>query len=296
MDKQDAALVTVLECGLNAPVRLRSVDFRLILLTEGRCEVTTPQGVFEACRFDAFLLQPDTPYRIRAVEAAKIIDVAFTQDAFMTACLPVLQGCPLLASFFVHSSERSDMTFLHFQKTPNAIRESVQRMLAEYRAQAPYFRQMLLCGLTSLLLQLSRSCRVESTATEAPGAQLVQRLMDYMVSHSAEVTLESLSEAFHYHPNTVASVLKKGTGKTFSQLLFQTRMSLAAQLLTHSRLSIREIAGQCGYSNTSYFYSRFHQYYGMTPGEYSLRAKPRATRARRDRAGRAVEPLVQSAQ
>lgn len=113
--------------------------------------------------------------------------------------------------------------------------------------------------LTGLLLQLSRSCRVESAATEAPGAQLVQRLMDYMVSHSAEVTLESLSEAFHYHPNTVASVLKKGAGKTFSQLLFQTRMSHAAQLLTHSRLSIREIAEQRGYSNTSYFYSRFHQ-------------------------------------
>lgn len=145
MDNADAALVTVLECALNAPVRLCSADLRLLLLTEGRCDATTPQGVFEACRLDAFVLQPDTPYRIHAVEAAKIIDVAFTQDAFMTACLSVPQGCPLLTGFFVHSSVRSDMTFLHFQKTPPAIRESVQRMPAEYRAQAPYFRQVLLC-------------------------------------------------------------------------------------------------------------------------------------------------------
>ena len=51
--------------------------------------------------------------------------------------------------------------------------------------------------------------------------------------------------------------------------------SNAAQLLRYSRLPAEEIAARCGYGNISYFYTRFHQYFGMTPGEYVERSRER---------------------
>ncbi|MBO4470928.1 MAG: helix-turn-helix transcriptional regulator [Clostridia bacterium] len=45
-------------------------------------------------------------------------------------------------------------------------------------------------------------------------------------------------------------------------------MQEAKNLLLQERLSVTEIAGQCGYSNASKFAACFRRITGMTPGEW----------------------------
>ena len=252
-----------------------SSGYSLFWLKRGECAVQTPKGCFEASCGDAFLLQPDGLYTISPKTEARLYRVDFHREAFLRACLPALKGCPLLVSFFVHNSVRSDMAFLHFHGVSPEIGALLCTMNREFEEKGAYYQTILLCSLINLLLQLSRNCRIDTTANEPPAGQLLQRLMEYLVSHADSVTLGGMAEAFHYHPNTIAAVLKKGTGKNFSQLVQQTRMSNAAQLLRYSRLPAEEIAARCGYGNISYFYTRFHQYFGMTPGEYVERSRER---------------------
>ena len=256
---------------ISAPVSVCSSGYSLFWLKRGECAVQTPKGCFEAGCGDAFLLQPDGLYTIPPKTEAR----DFHREAFLRACLPALKGCPLLVSFFVHHSVRSDMAFLHFHGVSPEIGALLCTMNREFEEKGAYYQTILLCSLINLLLQLSRNCRIDTTANEPPAGQLLQRLMEYLVSHADSVTLGGMAEAFHYHPNTIAAVLKKGTGKNFSQLVQQTRMSNAAQLLRYSRLPAEEIAARCGYGNISYFYTRFHQYFGMTPGEYAERRRER---------------------
>ena len=256
---------------ISAPVSVCSSGYSLFWLKRGECAVQTPKGCFEAGCGDAFLLQPDGLYTIPPKTDAR----DFHREAFLRACLPALKGCPLLVSFFVHNSVRSDMAFLHFHGVSPEIGALLCTMNREFEEKGAYYQTILLCSLINLLLQLSRNCRIDTTANEPPAGQQLQRLMEYLVSHADSVTLGGMAEAFHYHPNTIAAVLKKGTGKNFSQLVQQTRMSNAAQLLRYSRLPAEEIAARCGYGNISYFYTRFHQYFGMTPGEYAERRRER---------------------
>lgn len=260
---------------VSAPACVCSSGYSLFWLERGECAVQTPKGCFEAGCGDAFLLQPDGLYTISPKTEARLYRVDFHREAFLHACLPALKGCPLLLSFFVHDSVRSDMAFLHFRGVSQEIGALLRTMNREFEEKGTYYQTILLCSLINLLLQLSRNCRIDTTANEPPAGQLLQRLMEFLVSHADSVTLGGMAEAFHYHPNTIAAVLKKGTGKTFSQLVHQTRMSNAAQLLRYSRLPAEEIAARCGYGNTSYFYTRFHQYFGMTPGEYAERGRER---------------------
>lgn len=260
---------------ISAPVSICSSGYSLFWLKRGECAVQTPKGCFEAGCGDAFLLQPDGLYTISPKTEARLYRVDFHREAFLRACLPALKGCPLLVSFFVHNSVRSDMAFLHFHGVSPEIGALLCTMNREFEEKGAYYQTILLCSLINLLLQLSRNCRIDTTANEPPAGQLLQRLMEYLVSHADSVTLGGMAEAFHYHPNTIAAVLKKGTGKNFSQLVQQTRMSNAAQLLRYSRLPAEEIAARCGYGNISYFYTRFHQYFGMTPGEYVERSRER---------------------
>lgn len=260
---------------ISTPVSVCSSGYSLFWLERGECAVQTPKGCFEAGCGDAFLLQPDGLYTILPKTEARLYRVDFHREAFLRACLPALKGCPLLVSFFVHNSVRSDMAFLHFHGVSPEIGALLCTMNREFEEKGAYYQTILLCSLINLLLQLSRNCRIDTTANEPPAGQLLQRLMEYLVSHADSVTLGGMAEAFHYHPNTIAAVLKKGTGKNFSQLVQQTRMSNAAQLLRYSRLPAEEIASRCGYGNISYFYTRFHQYFGMTPGEYAERSRER---------------------
>jgi AraC-like DNA-binding protein len=45
-------------------------------------------------------------------------------------------------------------------------------------------------------------------------------------------------------------------------------MSQAAYLLTNSTLPVADIIESVGYDNTSYFYRKFKEWYGMGPKEY----------------------------
>jgi AraC-like DNA-binding protein len=47
------------------------------------------------------------------------------------------------------------------------------------------------------------------------------------------------------------------------------RMEQAARLLREGRLSVAEIAEQCGFQSPGYFSRLFQQTYGMKPSEYA---------------------------
>ena len=54
----------------------------------------------------------------------------------------------------------------------------------------------------------------------------------------------------------------------YKELLQSKRMSQAAYLLTNSTLPVADIIESVGYDNTSYFYRKFKEWYGMGPKEY----------------------------
>ena len=62
--------------------------------------------------------------------------------------------------------------------------------------------------------------------------------------------------------------IKKRTGKTYKELLQAKRMNQAVYLLSNSRLSVSDIIESVGYDNTSYFYRKFKERYGVSPKEY----------------------------
>ena len=60
-------------------------------------------------------------------------------------------------------------------------------------------------------------------------------------------------------------------GMTPTQYVNQIRIQHAAHLLRSDDLSIEELALQCGFENTGYFYRLFRQNYGTTPKTYRRR-------------------------
>ena len=244
-------------------------DYVLMLVESGGFAVSDGERTHvRVSPGEGILLQPSVGYVVLSEPDSSALSIGFSRVLFSRYCLPAVEGCPLLNSFFIWDKGKQPTPYLLFQQLDAAELRDAETMLSEFETKAPYYETLLICRLTGLLLQLGRMSWMTAPVTERPGSQLIQQILAYMVSHVRTVTLASLAKQFNYHPNSISAMLKKNTGKSFRLLLRQIRMSRAAELLREGSRTTQQVAEECGYTNMSHFYSIFSNQYGLTPGEY----------------------------
>ncbi|MBQ4119485.1 MAG: helix-turn-helix domain-containing protein [Clostridia bacterium] len=101
-----------------------------------------------------------------------------------------------------------------------------------------------------------------------PDEQLVMQVLSYIEEHYKSCSLNELANSLHYDFTWLSREIKRRTGKTYTELLHNKRMSQAAYLLRNTHINIDEIALQTGYENISYFHRLFYKTYGKTPRAY----------------------------
>ena len=73
-------------------------------------------------------------------------------------------------------------------------------------------------------------------------------------------------------PNYLTHLLRKETGKPFSQLVLDRRMQLARTLLLNSAQMIGVVAHSCGFTDEAYFSRCFRKAHGVAPGRFRRQA------------------------
>jgi len=88
-------------------------------------------------------------------------------------------------------------------------------------------------------------------------------------SYSDEnLSLQSLCDHIHITPNYMCSLFKENMGQTINGFITEYRIEQAKKLLSDPKLSVLQIAGLVGYSNSNYFAKVFRKVMGMKPSEY----------------------------
>ncbi|WP_409342960.1 helix-turn-helix transcriptional regulator [Paenibacillus sp. MBLB4367] len=65
-------------------------------------------------------------------------------------------------------------------------------------------------------------------------------------------------------------MFKDAANISISELITETRLAKAAELLVQHNLSVHEVVEKVGMINETYFFSVFKKRYGATPKEYAL--------------------------
>lgn len=66
----------------------------------------------------------------------------------------------------------------------------------------------------------------------------------------------------------LSRLIKRRTGRNFTQLMQEKRLAQAEYLLESTDLPVAEISAGVGYDNTSYFYRLFESKYGLSPAKW----------------------------
>lgn len=108
-------------------------------------------------------------------------------------------------------------------------------------------------------------------------AELIAKYIDECFNQ--QITLDSLSDKFHFHPSYISRCFHKNKGITIKAYINQRRINYAIYLLETSDLSIKDIAHSCGFINISHFNRVFKGLTDKIPSQITKEKRGNENRA-----------------
>ncbi|MDR1142950.1 MAG: helix-turn-helix domain-containing protein [Spirochaetaceae bacterium] len=146
-------------------------------------------------------------------------------------------------------------------KLQTAVTTTGTRETAEYAAD-------LLISALSIL-----PASGEDGSEAYPGSdRRIRRALRFIAAHYSEpISLEDTAAYAELSPAHLSRLFSAETGSTFSSQLARYRITRACKELSEGKLSVKEIAGACGYSDANYFSRAFKKILGLSPTEWMER-------------------------
>lgn len=109
--------------------------------------------------------------------------------------------------------------------------------------------------------------------TMAGDGDVIIQVLQYIEDNYSCGTLEEIAEKLHRNVYWMSREIKRKTGKNYTELVQDKRLSQAVFYLKNTEMKISDTAAAVGYENISYFHRIFRQAYGMSPRQYRINSK-----------------------
>lgn len=92
-----------------------------------------------------------------------------------------------------------------------------------------------------------------------------QIISEVQKNYKEDMNLKTLSYKYHMNTSYLGQIFQKEVGCSFAQYVTTMKNSKAKDLILNTNMKINDIAREVGYTDTSYFYRKFKQCYGVSP-------------------------------
>lgn len=158
-------------------------------------------------------------------------------------------------------------SYLHFKVADILpIQNLVENLLYALIDDIPDKRNVNQTTMGLLLLQLMN--HTDRVNVEQKSDALLLKILRYIEENYSTGSLSDLAEILHYDLYWLSRQIKRMTGKTYTELLQEKRLSQAAFLLKTTEINVSDIAILVGYDNISYFHRIFAKQFGLSPKKY----------------------------
>ena len=160
------------------------------------------------------------------------------------------------------------------EKLCQIIQTIAHERSASHFASDAYVETLFTQFYIELIRMFREQGEAEATQAATTGGVIEQdtrrvKIENYIqLRYQENITEDDLAAEMNLSKRQLSRVLQRTYGKSFRQLLIETRMHRAAQLLQEGRHSIEEIVYLTGYTSLSGFYSAFQKYFGVPVGKY----------------------------
>lgn len=162
------------------------------------------------------------------------------------------------------TDDRKGSGYLHFKVSDILpVQNLIENLICTLIYETPNKRNVHQITMGLLFLNLiNHTDRIVSQNKEE---NVVFKALNYIEENYRTGSLYDLSEILHYEVSSLSRKIKKETGKNFTELMHDKRLSKAMFFLKNTDMLVDEIAHLVGYSNVSFFYRIFKKRYGVSP-------------------------------
>mgnify|MGYP000137020262 CR=1 FL=1 len=257
---------------LNRFVPHRHDFFEIIWLRTGSGQVRSDLQNFAVCPRTLFFTSPGQVHAWELAGQCAGEIASFTEEFFavssdhpgLLAKLPFLYGGPVPPILCLTPAEgrRVDRLF---------------RQLHADAAQPLLGRDDLVRAYLTILLTLTRQFLEERKPLPSPRAttDLLSRRFRLLLEEKFPELLDvsDYAKRLHVSRTHLNDHLQRETGRSAGELIQDRILLEAKRLLTHTSLTVAQIAYQLGFQDPSYFGRFFRRSAGQTPGEFRDRAQ-----------------------
>lgn len=164
-------------------------------------------------------------------------------------------------------NNRESNGYLHFEVSDlipvqNLLENLIWILLCESKDKRN--RTRITMGLLFLELTLNTDKLISQYGEE----KTVVKVLRYIDDNYKDGSLTELAGLLHYDVSALSREIKSKTGKNYTELVQEKRLSQSCFLLKNTDMNIDEIADMTGYKNVSFFHRIFKSFYGVSPKKY----------------------------
>ncbi len=191
---------------------------------------------------------------------------------FLNKTLEVIDNSnSLLKSFIVDciANRKNGEGYLHLKTSRILpIQNLFENLIYNFLFKKTEFEKINHITISLLFLQFISN--FEKLTVESDKQSITVRLLKYIEENYQNANLSDFAKLSHYDFYWLSKEIKRKTGKTYTQLLQEKRLSQAALLLTNTNVKISDIALAVGYNNMSYFHKIFEARFKLSPKRYRI--------------------------
>ncbi|TRX61197.1 helix-turn-helix transcriptional regulator [Fulvivirga sp. M361] len=151
------------------------------------------------------------------------------------------------------------------------IIQTIKSIHHEYLVGDAYSDSIITGAMTSILNILARSIEKQYVEQGNEADKRFGRILRYIHTHISapeHLRISALAETFGISPTYFSEYFKKHAGISFAEYVIKSKLKLVETKVLHTDLSLKEIAYQLNFTDSSHLAKTFKQVYGMTIKEF----------------------------
>jgi len=246
--------------------------FEIVYVDQGRGLQCINQHEFEYQPGNIFLLPPLDCHSFQIKEESRFFFIRFTDHYFLSDTeLGDYRAWLDRMAYILANYNKVPGDIISTDRERNFIIQTIKSIYQEYLVADTYSDAIIMGAMVSILNILARSIEkqyVEQANEIDSRFGEILRYINTNISKAEVLRIPLMSERFGISPSYFSEYFKKQAGVSLAEYITKSRLRLVETKVLHTDLTLKEIAYQLNFTDSSHLAKAFKKHYGMTIKEF----------------------------
>jgi AraC-like DNA-binding protein/mannose-6-phosphate isomerase-like protein (cupin superfamily) len=262
----------------------RFVDFpphkhnyiEIIYMVKGKTVHTLDQDKVSLDTGEILILNQQVLHSIKKANEGDLAINIVVLPSFFEYTLELFGVNNVIGKFLVQTfrPDKEESSYLHFKVgEAQPVQNLMENIIIHLINQETMHLKLIKITMALLMMELMDHTENLVSSSLDRKSLIIAEVLHEVEENYREPNLSAIATNNHVSLAYVSSLVKNETGQTFSEHLESRRMELAGFYLRETNMPIEDIIYLTGYSNSSFFYKVFKDWFGQTPNSYRTQKK-----------------------